>query len=245
MKPCLLIPIYEHPATIESVVDALAYLEIPALVIDDGSGPETVRALERCEKRHSWLRVVRHARNRGRGAALQTGYREALRAGFTHALQLDADAQHDASDAPRFLAAATLRPDALVLGEPRFGPEAPRARRWGRSISKFWVWVETGSFAIADPLCGYRCMPLAETVGVLDRTACGNHMDFDPEIAVRLHWAGVPIVNVPTRVRYFADGISHFDLLRDNWRISWAHTRLVIGMLVRLPRRLLAPGVSR
>lgn len=246
MKPCLLIPIFDHPKTIEAVVDALAYLGLPGLVVDDGSGVETVRALARSSARHTWLRVVRHPSNRGRGAALQTGYREALRTGFTHALQLDADAQHDAADAPRFLDAANRAPHALVLGEPSFGPEAPRARRWGRSISRFWVWVETRSLAIADPLCGYRCMPLAETIEVLDRTPCGTHMDFDPEIAVRLHWAGVPVVNVSTRVRYYENGISHFDLVRDNLRISWAHTRLVAEMLAHLPRRLaVPPGASR
>ena len=63
-------------------------------------------------------------------------------------------------------------------------------------------------------------------------------MDFDPEIAVRLVWAGVPVRNVATRVRYYADGISHFALLADNARISWLHTRLVAGMLPRLPRLL-------
>jgi hypothetical protein len=66
-------------------------------------------------------------------------------------------------------------------------------------------------------------------------------MEFDPEIVVRLCWAGVPIVNVPVRVRYFRDGISHFRPLRDNALISWAHTRLVFGMFRRLPWLLMRP----
>jgi hypothetical protein len=81
-------------------------------------------------------------------------------------------------------------------------------------------------------------MPLDATLAVLDRVACGKHMEFDPEIVVRLFWTGVPVLNVPTHVHYYADGISHFDMLRDNLRMIRTHTRLVLGMLPRLPRLL-------
>jgi hypothetical protein len=63
-------------------------------------------------------------------------------------------------------------------------------------------------------------------------------MDFDPEIAVRLYWEGVPVRALPTRVTYPEGGRSHFRLWQDNWLISWMHTRLVFGMLWRAPRLL-------
>lgn len=236
MKPCLLITIYDQPARIEQLCDELASLGLPALIVDDGSGDETRRALERVAARHPWVQRLRHACNEGRGAALQTGYRAAAAAGFTHALQIDADGQHDPLDAPRFIEASARDPEALVLGSPVFDASAPLARRWGRWLSRVWVWIETCSFEIADPLCGYRCVPLPRVLQILETTACGRHMDFDPEIAVRLVWAGAPVVNVPTRVRYFPDGVSHFDMVRDNLRISRAHAALVVGMLPRLPR---------
>jgi predicted LPLAT superfamily acyltransferase len=179
--------------------------------------------------------------NAGRGAALQTGYRTAARLGFSHAVQLDADGQHETADVPALLDAARRHPDALVLGEPIFEDNAPLARRIGRWISRVWVWLETCSLEIRDPLCGFRCIPLSPAVRVLDEVRCGTHMDFDPEIAVRLVWAGLPVVGVPTRVRYFADGVSHFDLFRDNGRLIQTHARLFLGMLRRSPR-LLAPG---
>jgi glycosyltransferase involved in cell wall biosynthesis len=238
MRPCLLIPIYDHPATIGAVVEALAPLDLPCLIIDDGSGEETQRVLERLADRFAWVRVERHERNAGRGAALQTGYRTAARLGFSHAVQLDADGQHETSDVPALLDAARRHPGALVLGEPVFDESAPLARLLGRWISRFWVWIETCSLAIRDPLCGFRCMPLSPAVRILDEVKCGTHMDFDPEIAVRLSWAGLPVVNVPTRVRYFADGVSHFDLFRDNVRMIWLHVRLFLGMLRRLQRLL-------
>ena len=240
MKPCLLIPIYDHPATIAAVVEALAPLHLPCLIVDDGSGEETRHVLDRLASRFEWVRVERHERNAGRGAALQTGYRSAARLGFSHAVQLDADGQHETSDAPVLLDAARRHPDTLVLGEPIFDESAPVARRFGRGISRFLVRLETCSLAIRDPLCGFRCMPLVPAVRILDEVRCGTHMDFDPEIAVRLVWEGLPVVGVPTRVRYFAGGVSHFNLFRDNVRLIWLHVRLFLGMLRRLPQ-LLAP----
>ena len=241
MNPCLLIPIYDHGSTIGAVVDSLAGLALPCLVVDDGSGEATCKALEEVAGRHAFARVERLP-HRGRGAALRHGYRTAHALGFSHALQLDADGQHSADDAPRLLDAARRRPEALVLGEPRFDESAPASRRYGRWVSRVWVWLETGSFAIADPLCGYRCMPLAATVRALDARPCGDHMDFDPEIAVRLAWSGVPVENVPVRVRYFEGGISHFDLVRDNLRMTRLHTRLVLELLAGLPGRALRRG---
>jgi hypothetical protein len=63
-------------------------------------------------------------------------------------------------------------------------------------------------------------------------------MEFEPELAVRLVWEGVPVLNLDTRVRYYPDGISHFDVLRDYLRMAWLYTRLALGMLTRAPRLL-------
>jgi glycosyltransferase involved in cell wall biosynthesis len=241
LNACLLVPIYNHESTIEAVLEGLAPAGLPCLVVDDGSDGSTRATLAALAHRLPWVSIECLARNSGRGAALRHGYILAARRGFTHVIQLDADGQHNPADVPLFAAAARARPDALVLGAPRFEGAMPLSRRYGRLLSRFWVWIETLSVVIRDPLCGFRCVPLAPTVALLARSPLGNRMDFDPEIVVRLCWAGVPIVNVPVRVRYFPDGISHFQPFRDNARISWAHTRLVFGMLRRLPWLLMRP----
>ena len=237
MNPCVLIPIYNHGGTIFGVLGSLADLNLPCLVVDDGSDGTTRGTLERAAREFPWVTMERLPENRGRGAALRHGYGSAWARGYSHVVQLDADGQHDAADVPRFLAVARQRPDALVLGAPTFDASAPRSRLIGRRLSRFWVHVETLSFAIDDPLCGFRCFPLRPTVDLLSRVRCGDHMEFDPEIVVRWMWEGWPVVNLPTRVRYFRDGLSHFRPLDDNVRITWAHTRLVFGMLGRLVRR--------
>jgi glycosyltransferase involved in cell wall biosynthesis len=236
VNPCLLIPIYNHRDTIAGVLDSLAYLALPCLVVDDGSDEPTRETLERERARRPWVELSRLPVNRGRGAALRHGYCRAAEQGFTHVVQLDADGQHDPADVPKFLDAARRQPDALVLGRPIFGADSPRVRRYGRRLSQAFVWAVTGSFAVEDPLCGFRCFPLRRTVPVLDAVRLGDRMEFDPEIVVRLAWAGVPIVNVPTRVRYFAGGLSNFRMVRDNALIVRAYTRLVLARLLG-PRR--------
>jgi len=69
----------------------------------------------------------------------------------------------------------------------------------------------------------------------MDTAYIGTHMDFDPDILVRLAWRNQPMRWLPTKVHYPADGLSHFRLFRDNVRISAMHTRLFFGMLVRAP----------
>ena len=239
MNPCLLIPIYDHGETIGGVVESLATQGLPCLIVDDGSGAATSEELQRIEAERDWVSVFRRERNGGRGAALRTGYRLAASRGYSHAVQLDADAQHDPRDVPRLLEAAQKDPGALVLGRPIFDASAPALRRFGRKFSQLLVWLETLSFAIEDPLCGFRCFPLEPTLRLLDANPLGDRMDFDPELAVRLYWQGLPIVSVPTRVRYPEGGLSHFAPGYDSWLIAKAHARLVAGMLPR-SRRLLA-----
>jgi glycosyltransferase involved in cell wall biosynthesis len=233
-RPCLLIPIYNHGATICAVVDGLADLGLPCLVIDDGSDDATREQLVALSDR-DWVDVHRLPTNLGRGGALQAGYRRAAGRGFTHAVQLDADGQHDAASVPAFLAEAAAHPEAMILGAPVFDASAPKARLYGRRLTQWWVWIETLGRDIRDPLCGFRCFPLAPTIDLLDRVAMGAGMEFDAEIVVRLLWDGVPVRNVSTPVCYFEDGLSTFRPLHDNLRISWLHTRLFIGSLPRLP----------
>jgi len=229
IKPCIGVPIYDHGSTIEAVVDGLEKFDLPCIIVDDGSHAETREVLDRLEARRPWLEIIHHPENRGRGAALRTAYRSAFTRGFSHLVQLDADGQHRSEDIPRMLDAASAAPDALVLGSPIFDQDAPWVRLQGRKLSQGIVWAQTLSFAVHDPLCGFRCIPLASTLEILDRKRTGDRMDFDPELIIRLVREGLQVVNVPTEVCYPDDGISHFRMVEDNLRIAWAYIRLVFA----------------
>jgi polyprenyl-phospho-N-acetylgalactosaminyl synthase len=239
-SPCAVIPTYDNPATVRAVVEAVRRHLNEIVVVDDGSG-EAGRAEVDAIARDGLAHVERRARNGGKGAAVKTGFAAAARLGATHVLQIDADGQHDAGDVPRFLAESRAHPEALILGQPVFDATQPRGRAIGRQISIFWVNLETGRRAIADPQCGFRVYPLAAALAARAR---GDHMEFDLELPVRMVWAGTPVRNLPTRVRYLSPGeggVSHFDLLRDNARISWLHTRLVLRAAARAVAGALRP----
>ncbi|OZG43759.1 acyltransferase [Aeromonas sp. A35_P] len=238
MNPCLLIPCYNHAAPLAAVLARLAEFGLPCLLVDDGSEPVAAAALDALAARHPWVSLLRHPHNQGKGGAVMTGLRRAHELGFSHALQVDADGQHDLTDLPALLAEARQHPAALVSGRPLYDDSVPKGRLYGRYITHVWVWIETLSFAIKDSMCGFRVYPLASTCALLERVALGRRMDFDTEVMVRLHWAGVPMRFVPTRVIYPVDGRSHFRLFRDNLDISWMHTRLVCRLLWDLLLRL-------
>jgi glycosyltransferase involved in cell wall biosynthesis len=236
MKICLVIPFYRHENAIAATLAAVKPHGLPCILVDDGSGPETAQALDLlAERERGWISVVRLAENQGKGAAVMAGMEAAARAGFTHALQVDADGQHDVADIPGLVAAAKSNPAAVITGVPRYDETVPRSRLYGRYVTHLWVWINTLSLQIQDSMCGFRVYPVLPALNVWRRMRWGRRMDFDTEILVRLFWIGTPVIGLPTRVTYPADGVSNFDLLRDNLRITWMHTRLFLGMLARMP----------
>lgn len=243
----IIIPSYNPgPRLLDTVKGALAHWPTIWVVVDGGTdGSEQV--VEQLRDDHPGLRVLRREANGGKGAAVLTGAQAAREAGFTHALIMDADGQHPASHIAGFMQASLEQPAALVLGQPIFGPEAPLERLQGRKLSVGLVHFETLGHAIADPLFGFRVYPLTALIDALTSTRYARGFDFDPEIAVRMVWAGVPTINLPAPCRYLrkADGgVSHFHYLRDNVKMVWLHTRLITQLLLwrwpsvrRLPSR--------
>jgi len=237
-RPCAVIPCYDHGLPAGDVIARLEPSGLPVILVDDGSGEETRQALDDLARRHPKVRLLRLERNLGKGGAVLHGMREAHRMGFTHAVQIDADGQHAIEDIPRFLDDARHHPDALLSGLPVYDRTMPRARRYGRWITHVWVWIETLSFAIKDSMCGFRVYPIAPTLALAARSRLGIRMDFDTDVMVRLYWQGVDCRFLPIRVTYPPDGVSHFNAVKDNWRISRMHARLFFGMLPRAPSLL-------
>lgn len=233
-RPCAVIPVYDHERAVAGVVAAVSAAGLPCFLVDDGSGADCARELDRLAQATP-AALVRLPANSGKGSAVSTGLLAAHAAGYTHALQIDADGQHALADIPRFIAAARAAPDTLICGRPLFDAAMPPARRYGRRLTHLFVWLNTLSRAIPDSMCGFRVYPLRPVVALLQRRSLGPRMDFDVEILVRLHWLGQPMRWLDTRVSYPLDGVSHFRLVRDNARMVVLQTRLVLEMLVRLP----------
>ncbi len=237
-RPCVLIPCYNHGAMMAKVLARLAPNGLPCFVVDDGSEESTRQTLEALAAQNSHVMLIRLPENAGKGAAVIHGLEACSRAGFTHAVQVDADGQHAIEDIPALLALAARHPTALISGQPIYDESIPRSRLYGRWITHVWVWIETLSLQLKDSMCGFRVYPVAPTLQLAERVTLGKRMDFDTEVMVRLYWQGNNSYFLPTRVTYPHDGISHFDALKDNVRISLMHTRLFFGMLPRIPSLL-------
>ncbi len=235
----VLIPAYDAGGLLEGTVrEALAQWQ-PVWVVDDGSTDGSVARLAESFAGESRPRVIALPENRGKGAALRAGAQRALREGYTHALTMDADGQHDAASIPRFMEASRANPDALIMGSPLFSKDAPWSRVWGRKLNIFWTDLETGFCGLGDTLFGFRVYPLGPLCRVMEQMSWGRGFDFDPEVAVRLRWEGLRPRQLETPVRYIpsdSGGISHFHYLRDNALLTWLHFRLLPECILRKTR---------
>jgi glycosyltransferase involved in cell wall biosynthesis len=234
----VLIPSYNPgPKVFETVRAALGQWS-PVWVVVDGSTDGSAAELEAMAASTPSLKVLVLATNRGKGAAVLHGIRAARQAGFTHALTMDSDGQHPAEKIPAFMQASQLAPAAMVLGRPIFDASAPNLRVKGRKISNGWTHLETLGAGIDDSLYGFRVYPMEALERVMRRQLWMRRFDFDVEAVVRLSWRGVRPINLPAPVRYFRPeegGVSHFNYWRDNVLLTWMHTRLFLGFLIRLP----------
>lgn len=234
-NPCLLIPVYNHEGPLPAIVQRLASCGLPCLLVDDGSRDSCATVIKHLAEQYSWVQSVRHEVNRGKGGAVKTGLLWAQAQGYSHAVQIDADGQHDLNDLNKFLEAARQTPEACVIGRPVFDESIPKIRFYARYLTHAWVYINTLSLQIPDAMCGYRVYPVEACAKLIQSTQLEERMAFDVEILVRLYWQGVAMVSIPTRVGYPEDGVSHFRGLEDNLRISLTHARLFFGMLLRLP----------
>ena len=234
----VLIPSYDTgPRVYQTVAEARAQWN-PVWVVVDGSTDGTAEGLQRMAADDPGLRVFVLPHNQGKGAAVLHGLQRAQAEGFTHALTMDSDGQHPAALIGDFMQRSIARPDVMVLGRPVFDHTAPLLRVRGRKVSNAWTNLETLGAGVGDSLYGFRVYPVAGLAAVMQGQPWMRRFDFDTEAVVRLAWRGVKPVNVDAPVKYLSadeGGVSHFHYGRDNLLLTWMHTRLMIGFVLRLP----------
>jgi glycosyltransferase involved in cell wall biosynthesis len=234
----VLIPSYNPGQKVYETVRSARENWNPVWIVIDGSNDGTTESLQAMAKNDAGLHVITLPKNMGKGAAVLHGLNQAAARGFTHALTMDSDGQHPAELIPGFMAESVRTPGCMVLGVPVFDASAPSLRVKGRRVSNWWANLETLWAGIGDSLFGFRVYPIDPLRAVMRRQPWMRRFDFDPEAVVRLCWRGVKPVNVAAPVRYFnaeEGGISHFRYLRDNLLLTWMHTRLFTGFVLRLP----------
>jgi len=249
-SPAIIAPTYNNLAFLPEVVERIRAVGLHLYIVDDGSDDGTGRWLDDIASaeaaeaasspsaRRGAVTVLRHARNRGKAAALQTGFAAAAAAGCTHAVTIDTDGQLDPQDIPALLDQARAHPSSLILGNrDDQAPDYPARSRAGRRLSNLAIRLETGA-QVADSQCGLRVYPLH----LLDIVRCRTgRYAFEAEVITRAAWAGAGIISVPVSCRYFESDrrVSHFRPWIDSCHGVLLHLRLIARSLVPIPVRRL------
>jgi len=235
-KPCIVIPVYKHGKACAEVVDRLVQYNVPVILVDDGNEQETKDYLNQIKAKYdSLVELVTLLKNSGKGGAFTAGLFRAHELEFTHALQIDADGQHDTTKTPVFLEISKEKPEYLLCGYPEYDESVPGKRKNGRKFANVWCSIVTWKSGIVDSMCGFRVYPVEPTYNFLSRHHLDMRMGFDIEVLIKLIWTGLKFEFHPVKVTYPSDGISNFHMFRDNVRISWVFTKLCAGMLLRIP----------
>jgi glycosyltransferase involved in cell wall biosynthesis len=233
IRVIIVIPVYNHGATLRVVVEKVCRLHDAVMVVDDGStdgGYKSILDLD--------VHRVRHSYNRGKGMAILSAVKEAEKLGMTHMVTLDADGQHDPNDLHLFISAMYRSPRDIVVGKRNFTTGyVPSGSRIGRRISNFWLWVQTGRM-LGDTQSGFRGYPISVLKALKLRE---RRYAFENEVLAKGAWAGVELREVDISTYYPADEdrISHFHLFHDNVRLSLLNARLTLRAMIPRPHRKL------
>jgi uncharacterized protein (DUF2062 family) len=232
-RPFVLIPTYNNAGTILQVIGDVRRHYKDLIIVNDGSTDETADLLAQ-----STVEIATHAENRGKGAALLTGFARGRAMGFTHAVTFDADGQHHAEEIPSLLAEAEQYPNAIILGtRDMIHAHAPAANEFAGRMSDFGVKVQTG-LDIQDSQSGFRVYPLAVVEALKLKP---RRFEFEIDVLVRGCWAGVTVRNVPISVTYLPSEqrVSHFRPWIDTLRVLRTHCRLLLRQALPIPHRRL------
>ncbi|MDP2644451.1 MAG: glycosyltransferase family 2 protein [Desulfobacterales bacterium] len=223
----VIIPVYNHEQAVGAVIQKSLQLNFPVFVVDDGSTDATCAGIKSIKD----ICLLRHAENRGKGAAILTGFAKACQVA-DWAITIDADQQHNPEDALKLIQAipANERPIMVGAREGMLGKDVPWTSRFGRKFSNFWVSLSGGP-ALKDSQSGFRIYPLPEAMnlGVMAR-----RYQFEVEILVKAGRKNIPVLEVPVRVNYAPETgrISHFRPFVDFMRNSAVFTRLIFQRIL-------------
>ena len=227
IKYCVIIPTYNNEKTLGSVISGVRRITDDIIVVDDGSTDNTGEILKKFE----FLKIISYKPNRGKGFAIRKGFEAACRDGFTHAITIDSDGQHDPADIESFIRMEEKDPGMLLTGDRNLaGKDLSKGSRFANSFSNFWFRFLSG-IKLTDTQTGYRLYPLDSLKGIKFFT---RRYEFETEVLVRSAWKRIKIESVPVNVYYPPKGerVSHYRFFSDFFRISLLYTVLVIAAIL-------------
>lgn len=228
IRLCVIIPTYNNVGTIAAVVESVWAFCKDIIVVSDGGTDGTNEVLRIYTNP---ITVVSYPQNKGKGYALIAGFKKAMAMGYTHAITIDADGQHFASDIPMFIKEMERCPDAIIIGNRNLNEKnMPQGNTFANKFSNFWFHLQTG-VSLADTQSGYRLYPLTQLHGL---SLITSRYEAELELLVMAAWRGTNIASIPVRVYYppAEERVTHFRPIYDFVRISVLNVILCIGAVV-------------
>lgn len=230
-RPVVVVPTYQNGGTVGEIARRVLESGWACIVVDDGSTDNTQQALSKLQIDHpdAQLYLEKHAANQGKAAALKTGFERAKKLGYTHAITLDADGQHDPEQIGVLWDASIMHPEHLILGERAEQVEGgtPWRSTLGRRVSNQLIHWQSG-LRVGDSQTGFRVYPL-KTVETLGCTF--SRFAFETEVLIRAGRTGINVLMVNIQSRYLpkAERVSHFKPLSDSLHSLAMHASILKG----------------
>ena len=222
----IIIPCYKHAHTLKQVLTNLAPLNYLMVVVDDGNDLEQKAIIKSTVKEFENAVLLLHATNLGKGAAIADGIAYLKEHHYSHAIQIDADMQHNLNDLNKFISLSEQYPKDIISGAPLYDDKASKGR------VNFFVALECCTLSIKDAMIGFRVYPVEPIFKILKKHHVAMRMGFDIEILVWAYWSGCKTRFIETKVTYPEGGISNFKA-KDNLKISLMHTKLCTIALLK------------
>jgi len=226
----VVIPAYNEAAHIAAVLANVPPRVSRVVVVDDASTDDTARVAEGCGDAR--VRVVRHERNAGVGAAMKTGYRAAIAEGFDLVAKMDADGQMRSEELGRLVEPFDLGLAEYVKGNRFYFRNAtigmPATRTFGNSVLSFLTKLASGYWHVLDSQCGFTVASVP-FLKLIDLDQVADDYFFENDMLIRMNSLNARVVDVPVSTVYGSE-VSHVNV-----------TRVALGF----PPRLLAAGLRR
>ena len=213
----VVIPAYNEERLIARAVAGIPAFVDHVIVVDDASADGTVAALGAVAARPG-LEVIRHAENRGVGAAIVTGYARSLSLGADVAAVMAGDAQMDPDDLPRLVAPVASGEADYAKGDRLSWPGVFRAMPLFRFVGNHALSVLTrlssGYRDVRDSQCGYTAIGRG-ALARLDLAAVHTRYGYPNDLLAHLNAVGARLAQVPVRPIYGEEksGISWYTAL--------------------------------
>lgn len=209
----ILIPAYNEEKYIGQVIENCLPYQLEIIVVDDGSLDQTVMVVKNLVKNKNYpLILLQHRQNKGKGAALDTGFKYVIRKNYQGVITLDADAQHDAKEIKKFLQMIEKEKPDLIIGSRFQNTQGMPFLRLATNYVTSWIISKLAGQKVEDVQSGFRYISHKVIKNIELRT---KNFETEPELILKACWLNYKVKNLPISTIYYDGFVSEVNKFTD------------------------------